>query len=319
MDTLQLAGIIVCVFAFGGMGILFLKLTSGSAIGRQSSTDFRGLMGSSGGVNLPGRARRGGDSDDDDDDDLVDIDAIKRKTGSSVAKKVDSDINSKLFQAGIYSGEEKRKFQLARVICPGAFAFVFGLIAFVVLGSAMHVSMGVLGGVFVGFAMPLSWLERKIRNRQEDTLYFLPLVIEQIAIGVSSSLDIGPCLSMLVNMATERESHNPVTEMFIHAEKLMRSGLNLEESLVEVAEANGQHEIKHAFLFLAQCSKHGGEISKQLQELADAVMVQRQVQVEAKIAALPVKATGPLGCVFAGFFGLLFAGLVVRLMEAFGS
>ena len=320
MDSLQLAGIIVCVFAFGGMGVLFLNLTKGSAVGRQSSAELRGLMGSSLSAGLGARSRRRSAEDDDDDDDqLIDIDSIKKKSGSSVAKKVEVDVNSKLFQAGIYSNDEKRKFQLARIICPGAFALIFGILALTLLGSAVHTTMGILGGAFVGFAMPLSWLERKIRSRQEDTLYFLPLVIEQIAIGVSSSLDIGPCLSMLVNMATERESHNPVTEMFIHAEKLMRSGLNLEESLVEVAEANGQQEIKHAFLFLAQCSKHGGEISKQLQELADSVMVQRQVQVEGKISALPVKATGPLGCVFAGFFGLLFAGLVVRMMEAFGS
>jgi Flp pilus assembly protein TadB len=319
MDSLQLAGIIVCVFAFGGMGVLFLNLTRGSAVGRQSAAELRGLMGNSPTAGLSARSRRASADDDDDDDQLVDIESIKKKSGSSVAKKTETDVNAKLFQAGIYSNEEKRKFQLARIICPGACAVIFGLAGLIFLGSAMHTSLGILGGAFVGFALPLSWLERKIRARQEMTLYFLPLVIEQIAIGVSSSLDIGPCLSMLVNMATERESHNPVSEMFIHAEKLMRSGLNLEESLVEVAEANGQHEIKHAFLFLAQCSKHGGEISKQLQELADAVMTQRQVQVEAKIAQLPVKATGPLGCVFAGFFGLLFAGLVVRLMEAFGS
>ena len=48
-------------------------------------------------------------------------------------------------------------------------------------------------------------------------------------------------------------------------------------------------------------------------------MVQRQVQVEAKITALPVKATGPLTMVFAGFFALLFAGLLVRLLTAFGG
>jgi len=319
MDSLQLAGIIVCVFAFGGMGVLFLNLTKGSAVGRQSAAELRGLMGASQAGGLSARSRRLTSDEDDDEDQLLDIDSIKKKSGTSVAKKSESDVNSKLFQAGIYSSEEKRKFQLARIICPGAAAVIVGIGAFVVFRTAMHTSLGVLFGVFVGFALPLSWLERRIRARQEDTLYFLPLVIEQIAIGVSSSLDIGPCLSMLVNMATERESHNPVTEMFIHSERLMRSGLNLEESLVEVAEANGQHEIKHAFLFLAQCSKHGGEISKQLQELADAVMIQRQVQVEGKISALPVKATGPLGCVFAGFFGLLFAGLVVRLMEAFGS
>jgi Flp pilus assembly protein TadB len=178
---------------------------------------------------------------------------------------------------------------------------------------------GTFAGLFVGWALPVSMLEKKIRARQEEVMYFLPLVIEQISIGVSSSLDIGPCLSMVTEMATTRDCHNPVTEMFLHVEKLMKSGLSMDESLIEVGEANGSAEIKHAFLFLAQCSKHGGEISKQLQELADSVMIQRQMFVEAKIATLPVKATGPLAAVFAGFFALLFAGLLVRIMQAMSN
>ena len=317
MDSLQLAGIVVCIFAFGGMGVLVYNFQRGASVARQSSAGFRGLMASSQSASLSARSRRTADGDDDDDD-LLDIDSIKLRTGSSSVKKAEVDINAKLFQAGIFTSEEKRKFHLARLICPVAGGLICGTATFGFFG-ALQSTLGILIGAFIGFSLPLSWLERKIRNRHETTLYFLPLVIEQISIGVSSSLDIGPCLAMLVNMATERSSHNPVTEMFIHSEKLMRSGLNLEEALVEVAEANGQQEIKHAFLFLAQCAKHGGEISKQLQELADSVMVQRETQVEAKISALPVKATGPLACVFAGFFGLLFAGLVVRIMDAFGS
>jgi len=181
------------------------------------------------------------------------------------------------------------------------------------------ITVGFIFGAFVGFSLPLSMLERQIRNRREDTIYFLPLVIEQVAIGVSSSLDIGPCISQILTMARERGAHNPVTEMFLHVEKLVRSGMSLDEALAEVAEVNGMGEVKHAFMFLGQCAKHGGEISKQLQELADAVMVQRQVQVEGRIAALPVKATGPLATVFAGFFALLLAGLIVRLSGAFTS
>ena len=179
--------------------------------------------------------------------------------------------------------------------------------------------LSLLLGAFIGYSLPITGLERQIRRREEDILYYLPLVIEQISIGVSSSLDVGPCITNIVSMADERDSHNPVTEMLVHVEKLMKSGLNLEDSLIEVGEANRMTEVKHAFMFLGQCAKHGGEISKQLQELADAVSVQRQVHIEGKITALPVKATGPLAMVFAGFFALLFAGLLVRLLTAFGQ
>jgi hypothetical protein len=41
----------------------------------------------------------------------------------------------------------------------------------------------------------------------------LPLVIEQISIGVSSALDIGPCVTYVVEMADERGTHNAITEL----------------------------------------------------------------------------------------------------------
>jgi pilus assembly protein TadC len=193
------------------------------------------------------------------------------------------------------------------------------VLAHIFVGQSSMTGMLIILGLGIGYGYPVVYIERKARARGEDILYYLPLVIEQISIGVSSALDIGPCIAEVVSMADERGSHNPVTELFVHVEKLMRSGLSLEESLMEVSEVNGQQELKHAFMFLAQCAKHGGEISKQLQELADATMTSRQVYVEGRIAALPVKATGPLATVFAGFFALLFAGLMVRLVDAFGG
>ena len=147
MDSLQLAGIIVCVFAFGGMGVLFLNLTRGSAVGRQSAAELRGLMGSSASAGLAARSRRIATDDDDDDDQLVDIDTIKKRSGSSVAKKQEPDVNAKLFQAGIYSSEEKRKFQLARIICPGAAALICGFSSLTIFGSAnLLISFNFLGG-----------------------------------------------------------------------------------------------------------------------------------------------------------------------------
>lgn len=316
MDITQLAGILLTVFAFGGVGVLLYNYSRGAAATRQQTAGLRGLMASPQGAMLGTRSRL---SDDDDEDGILDIETIKERTGQTKLKKKEPTFEEKMFYAGIYSPWEKRKYYLSRILYPLFLTPLFASVGFTMQKNPVFAVLYALVGAGGGFTLPSMMLDRRIRERRENTLYFLPLVIEQISIGVSSSLDIGPCIQMLIEMADQRDSHNPVTEMFIHVEKLMRSGLNLEDSLIEVAEANGQHEVKHAFLFLAQCSKHGGEISKQLQELADAVMVQRQVYVEGRIASLPVKATGPLGMVFAGFFGLLFAGLIVRLLEAFGG
>ena len=297
----------------GIMGVLGLcavaYLLMGGTANRRD-VDVRTLMGAGQGAALaagPGRSRAD-----------MDIDEIKENTKKEFTGKSADDLATRLFRAGYFSKDDRKKFFRFQVATPIVTTPVCAIVM-MLIGNPMLVTVGVLLGIFIGFAWPLSWLERQIRNREEETLYYLPLVIEQVAIGVSSSLDIGPCIANVIEMANERDSHNPVTEMFVHVERLIRSGLSLEDALIEVGETSGMADVKHAFMFLAQCAKHGGEISKQLQELADSVMVQRQTQVEGRISQLPVKATGPLVTVFAGFFSLLLSGLFVKLMSVFGG
>jgi pilus assembly protein TadC len=144
-------------------------------------------------------------------------------------------------------------------------------------------------------------------------MFYLPLVIEQLVIGVSSSLDVGPCLKWIVAMADERDSHNPVTELLRYAQLYMKSGVSMEEALIEVGRLSGHTELKHVFMSLSQVAKHGGEIIRQLQELANAVAAQREARVEGKIRKLELKATGPVALVFASFMGILMVGLGTQL------
>ncbi len=311
MDKLQLILLLVVILIFVGGLAFFLIQRFGS--GRQ--TEIRGMMGVKPGGGARGGASRPGRVDPYE----LDIDAIRKQTAGAGGKAKEDDIGAKLFRAGFFTADDRRWFLRFRVIALLLCGIVIPGFFLGFMKSNFFAVIGLVLGVLIGFTLPLSWLERQIRKREDEVLYYLPLVIEQVSIGVSSALDVGPCITQIISMAEERDSHNPVTEMFVHVEKLMRSGLNLEDALTEVAEANGMTEVKHAFMFLAQCAKHGGEVSKQLQELADSVMVQRQVQIEGKITALPVKATGPLAMVFAGFFALLFAGLLVNLLSAFGK
>jgi Flp pilus assembly protein TadB len=310
--NIQLLIIIASVVVVGGLGALALVLMGGASSGGRSN-EMRELMSSGTPTDsAPGRAGAQQAFDLDGED-------FKKRQMSGKNKKGD-DISTKLFKAGFFTAEDRRKFLRMRIISFVVFLILVPLAFFLVTRKAdFTFVVSIFLGAIVGITMPMSWLEKQIRKRADEVLYYLPLVIEQVSIGVSSALDVGPCISYIVEMTNERDSHNAVTEMFVHVEKLIKSGLSLQDSLVEVGTANGTNEVKHAFMFLAQCAKHGGEVSKQLQELADSVMTQRQVHIEGKIAALPVKATGPLAMVFAGFFGLLFAGLFVRLLSAFGS
>jgi pilus assembly protein TadC len=182
-------------------------------------------------------------------------------------------------------------------------------------GLYMAMLAGIIG-LLAGFYIPFRIIERRMKQRAEDILFFLPLVIEQISIGVSSSLDVGPCLARVVQMADERDSHNAVTELVRYAQYHVKSGVGLEEALTEVGKLSGHVELKHAFMALAQVAKFGGEVSKQLQELADAVSAQRETKVEAKIKKLELEATAPVALVFFGYLVILLIGFLLQILTA---
>ena len=239
-------------------------------------------------------------------------DLLKSKKASK--KKLTED--ELLFQAGIVTPDARRKFARLKIIGP-----IIGIIVLGYGGSfagAQFILLGAVMGGLVGLQLPKSILERKIAARGEDIMFFLPLVIEQISIGVSSGLAIGPCLQKVVSMADERESHNVVTEYLRLVVTLARSGLSLEDGLLEVARRSGHLELSQTFSSLAQVVRHGGEITKQLQEMGDAVSAMRETKIEAKIKRLELEATGPVAMVFMGFLLILLTCIGIQMLKAFG-
>ena len=237
--------------------------------------------------------------------------AARKKT----AKKGSPSLDERMFQAGLFSEAQRRDFRRLQVIMPVSLGLL-GAGWGVMSGDPVNVLLnGVVGGM-VGMYLPLRRLDKWIKFRQEEITFYLPLVIEQIAIGVSSSLDIGPCIARVVQMADERDSHNPVTELLRFAQSYIKSGVNLQDALNEVGRQSGSNEVKHAFKALAQVARYGGEISKQLQDLSESVSSERETRIEEKIKKLELAATAPVALVFAGFLVILLVGFGRTLMKA---
>lgn len=218
------------------------------------------------------------------------------------------------FRAGIFEEGSRKKISLLSkmsvILCPlAAFCFTYtfdGILPFVATAI----------GAGIGVQIPRSYLRRAIQARDEEIMFYLPLVIEQLVIGVSSSLDVGPCIRWIVQMADERDSHNAVTQLLRYAQQYMKAGASMEDALLLVARLSGHTELKHVFMSLSQVSKHGGEITKQLQELANAVASQREARIEGKIKKLELEATGPVGLVFVAFMATFLSSLALQITTA---
>jgi pilus assembly protein TadC len=241
-------------------------------------------------------------------------DAQRKSVGKG--KKVQLTLEERYYRAGVYTEQERREFERVRYTAAALCGPILGVGAYFFLSDPVLAVLALIVGSAGGYvSVPAMILDRRIRRRKDDLLYFLPLAIEQVAIGVSSSLDIGPALSRVVQMADERDSHNAVTELMRHVELMIRSGLSLQEALIEVGVNSGSNELKHTFMALAQVSKHGGEISKQLMELANSVTQARENQIDETIRKLELKATGPVAMVFFGFIIILLIGFGMNIQK----
>jgi Flp pilus assembly protein TadB len=245
----------------------------------------------------------------------LDFNMIKQaaRRQQKLAKKV--YWTEQFFRAGYFRKSEREKFHLFRLV-----TLITTAVIFFGVGTLISFTYAMIAGGFgllLGWRLPMSYLERVIKKRDYEILYYLPLEVEQLVIGVSSSLDIGPCVQGLVAMADERDCHNPVTELFRYVQHYVKAGASLEESLTEVGRLSCHTELKHTFMALSQVARHGGEITRQLQQLADSVSQQRETKVDAKIKQLELEATGPVALVFLAFMGILLVGLGAQVALVF--
>ena len=223
-------------------------------------------------------------------------------------------LDEKLFHAGLFTDDQRRDFRRLQLVLPLVLVAISGAVGMWMAQGINVLLWPVVGGV-AGVYIPLWRLSGWIKRRNDDISFYLPLVIEQISIGVSSALDIGPCLSMVVNMAEERDSHNPVTELLRLAQSYIKSGVSFQDALTEVGRLSGHNDVKHSFKALAQVARYGGEISKQLQDLSEAVSSARETAVEGKIKKLELNATAPVALVFFGFIIILLDGFGTLLVQ----
>ncbi|MEZ4754004.1 MAG: hypothetical protein R3A13_06780 [Bdellovibrionota bacterium] len=252
MDPRFVIGLLALVGAAISGGIILYYLLAPksknniqSLMGRETTSGFK-----------PGSGRQ-----KLDDAEIEKAKNLAKKT--ALAKEEVHTLEERFFMAGLFSKEDQKYhyFHIQKIgACICAPIAIYAL-------ADMGALMALLGGVFgavAGWRVPATFLlDSRIRKRSEDILYYLPLVIEQIAIGVSSSLDIGPCLQRVVQMADERDTHNSVTELLRYSQSHVRSGVSLEQSLLEIGKMSGHTELKHAFMSLGQVAKHGGEITRQ--------------------------------------------------------
>lgn len=306
MNIVLIAILFLLLMAAGGLFLLLF-------LNKSKENNLRSMLGSSGSLNA--KEYREKFKNDTTGVEFEKFKNLHRRQSRKRKKKTQPTIDELLFQAGHFTKAQKKDFERLQYLYPTVLAIIFGGISIYFYDDWLMKPLGIIVGGLLGLMLPKLMLEKKVAKRSEEIMFYLPLVIEQISIGVSSSLDIGPCIQMVVDMAEERGKRNVVTDFLVFVQQQIKSGISLPEALADVGLRSGQPELKQTFLALGQVVRHGGEISKQLMELANTVTNQRNAMIEGKIKKLELNATLPVAIVFFGFMIILITGFGIQIIE----
>ncbi len=232
-------------------------------------------------------------------------------------KQKPEDLNTRLRKAGFYGEGARRIFALRILRGSGFGAFVAYVCTH--LFQMEPPLLWTLIGAASGALYPSIALEFEIDGHQHELTKFLPLFLQELAIGTSGSLSVLSGVEMIVGLADNRGVTNPVTELFRRALLHIHMGTNAADVIKIVGKESENLYIEHACHILSTSEEYGAALTTQLEELSESMHLNHELDVERRLRSLPAKATGPLFFIFMGFCALSGAGLTVAIQGAFPS
>jgi Flp pilus assembly protein TadB len=203
-------------------------------------------------------------------------------------------------------------------------AVAFSLIAvrlFFGIPSPPGLFVVVIVSLAIGHLSAEAGIRRRAIAQRKQLEFFLPIVMERIVMAVQSGHDVLGAIKALLDMektgAASAASRipDPVSQLLGSVYLLAENGIGVEQGLDDVARTVDCPAIRHAFLHLAQAHREGGELVMPLRELGDSTQLYYQESVEEEIAKLPVRATLPLLCTFAGLIALFLTAPLLQVID----
>lgn len=205
---------------------------------------------------------------------------------------------------------------------------VLGLVIAIVLSLCFGIGWAAvsicLSGLSLGYLVGQYRFRARNAHQLERLEQLLPIVMERLVMAVQAGLDVTAAVQAVINLEKKyatrrRDSLDPVTELLELVLRLTESGIGFNRALRDVAEVVPSTALKHAFIHLAVAYEEGGELVMPLRELSDSTQLYYQEIVEEKIAKLPVKATMPLVCTFAGLIIFFITTPLLQVMNIVSS
>jgi tight adherence protein C len=193
-------------------------------------------------------------------------------------------------------------------------AIMFLLFGLLVAGLVAGVFLGMLG-FGIGFLLPEFWLGGKIKARKKVILKMIPDTLDLLTISVRAGLGFDAALAKVVEKLP-----GPLTDEFRRALAEVRVGKARRDALRDMVPRTNVAPLSAFIGAIIQAEQLGVSISKVLQVQSDQLRIERRQRAEEMAAKAPIKMLFPLvGCIFPSLFIVILGPALISIFQVIGS
>lgn len=225
-------------------------------------------------------------------------------------QKNDEQIRQKLELAGNPNNWTVADFLGVRGLVAIATAGILTFLAIVIRMDPALILLMIGGGGIIGFYLPLFWLNRQIKQRQDRILRQLPDVMDLLTISVESGLSFDGGMSKVAE-----KWDNDLSRAFARTLSEIRVGKLRREALRDMAKRIEVPDFTNFIAAIIQADQLGVSIAKVLRIQAEQMRIKRRQRAEELANQAPVKMLIPLTfLIFPSIFIVLLGPAVLVFM-----
>ena len=228
----------------------------------------------------------------------------------------DSGFQEKMVQAGYDSPTAPATFFLVRV---AVFVFVPLLGYFAAPRSSFAIfAFSMALSVFFARIIPLGFLDRMVRQRQERIRRSVPDALDLMVVCVEAGISLD---AAILRVAREvRLAHPDLAHELAVVNRKTNAGIPRENALRGLWQRTGVEEIRTLVSSMIQSEKWGTSIATVLRVAAETLRRKRRQTAEKKAKQAPLKMTMPLVLfILPALFIVIMGPALVQVIQEFGK
>jgi len=232
---------------------------------------------------------------------------LRRKFGKSLPGMAVDDYSQKLMWAGKPYGLQGEDFYLIKIIAGILPVIILPAVLLLGSGSGTVLMLIILGGIM--YFVPDLILSMKIQERQREIIKDLPSFVDILAICADAGLNLSKAIERTVEVQP-----GILGEEFRRFNRDLKSGLNRQEALTDLADRNNVEDLGNLVMAISQAEKFGSPIADTLREQAKYMRIHRRNRAQESAQKASTKILFPMiAFTFAPLLVILLGPAVISL------